>query len=346
MNTPLSKSPWARDMSPEMARFISDLPKTEHHLHIEGTTPYDRLQRLQPEAYRDAPEHWGSEFRFDSFDHFLHVLGSHGLAWFTSPERYALAAEDIFARALTQNVRYIELSFDANFAAAVGAGPCAIAQAIHSVVPDGLEVVVFMGMTRDAYVNGCAEVIDQALRSEFITGIDLHGTEPLPLLDWTKRIWEAARAEGKVTKAHAGEFGPASNVREAVEILGVQRVQHGVRAVEDQAVLDLLGARGVILDVCPISNVKLKVVPSPEAHPLRKLIDAGIACTISTDDPFAFNNTLEEEYAFVHTTLGFGRDELRGLARQGIRNALVSEQKRKAWLDELEGVGKTGASAS
>jgi adenosine deaminase len=117
-----------------------------------------------------------------------------------------------------------------------------------------------------------------------------------------------------------------------VEKLGAQRIEHGVRAVEDPAVLDLLCERGIALDVCPVSNVKLGVVPAADQHPIRRLIDAGIVCTISTDDPISFGQTLEDEYLLLAEKLSFTRDQLAGLAHNGFRVALASEDWKRATL--------------
>ena len=158
----------------------------------------------------------------------------------------------------------------------------------------------------------------------------------MPLESWTRTLWQNARAAGLELKAHAGEFGPASNVREAVEVLGVQRIQHGVRAIEDLAVVELAIEQGVTFDVCPISNVKLDVVDRMEVHPIRQYFDQGIPCTLSTDDPFSFGNTLEDEYAALVAGLGFTTEELTQIAKNGFEVALVDADTRDAWIAEAD----------
>ena len=107
-----------------------------------------------------------------------------------------------------------------------------------------------------------------------------------------RRVWARVRAAGKVTKCHAGEFDGAHRVREAITELGVTRIQHGVRAIEDPSVVALAAEQGVTFDVCPISNVRLQVFPSIAEHPIRRLGEAGVRCTVSTDDPLCFGNTV------------------------------------------------------
>jgi adenosine deaminase len=149
-------------------------------------------------------------------------------------------------------------------------------------------------------------------------------------------VWARLRAAGKITKCHAGEFDGPARVREAIEQLGVRRVQHGIRAIEDPAVVELAVETGTTFDVCPISNVKLQVVPSIADHPLRRLMQAGVRCTISTDDPLVFGNTVNDDYLALATEGGFSRGELARLARNGWEVADVPAAARQMWLAEID----------
>jgi adenosine deaminase len=125
-------------------------------------------------------------------------------------------------------------------------------------------------------------------------------------------------------------------VREAIELLGVTRVQHGVRAIEDPAVVRLAVERGVTFDACPISNVRLRVVPSMSEHPLRELMQAGVRCTVSTDDPLNFANTVNDEYAALAAELAFSREELAQVARNGWAVADVDDATRQGASDAID----------
>ena len=165
----------------------------------------------------------------------------------------------------------------------------------------------------------------------------------MPTPPETAEVWARVRAAGKVTKCHAGEFDGAARVREAIEFLGVKRVQHGVRAIEDPAVVRLAAERGVTFDVCPISNVGLRVVPAMREHPLRRLMKAGVRCTVSTDDPLSFGNSLNEEYTALALELNFTRAELAQVARNGWAVADVPEAIRNAALAEIDRLCQGGA---
>lgn len=316
--------------------FIHRLPKTETHLHIEGALPYELLQRINPGKFREPQACWAPDFKWNCFEDFEAHLIDHAIQWFTSPEHYHEAAQLIFRQHLAQNVRYVETSFHAGMIEFLGIPGPEILHAIRSAVPGGLEVRVFMGMSRNCYNETLAPVLEDCVTWDGLAGVDLHGVEYLPLESWTPKLWEKARAHGLETKAHAGEFGSAANVREAIEVLGTRRIQHGIRAIEDDTVVDLAIQTGTTFDVCPISNVKLDVIDRLEDHPIRKFFDRGLRCTISTDDPFSFGNKVEDEYAALSAGLGFTNDELKQIAKNGFEVALVDDATRAKWVAEVD----------
>lgn len=322
-----------------LAAFIQSLPKTETHLHIEGALPLELLRKVAPEMFPGSvPPWWSDDYRYVDFPTFEKILIDHALLWFTNPDRYHEAAKVIFAGLAEQNVRYVETSFHLPVTQFINAEGEEIVEAILTAAPEGMTVRVFVGMLRTDYTPELSPVIDRLGEWEQLAGVDLHGVETWSLQPWTARVWQNIRETGKTTKAHAGEFGGAANVREAVEVLGVKRVQHGVRSVEDPAVVELLQRNDITCDVCPISNVKLGVTPSMGQHPIRQLFDAGVRCTVSTDDPFSFGNTLSEEYAALAMDLGFTPAELLKLARNGFEVALLDSREKSAIISELNAI--------
>lgn len=321
-----------------LSDFIHRLPKTETHLHIEGALPYQLLQAMDSERFAEPPACWAPDFKWPNFEAFETHLIEHALEWFTAPERYYEAAQVIFQKHLDQNVRYVETSFHAGMIEFLKIPGEEILAAIRSAVPDGLEVRVFMGMSRNAYTEVLAPELEACVGWEGLAGIDLHGVEYLPLEEWTPKLWAKARAAGLITKAHAGEFGPSGHVREALEKLGARRIQHGVRAVEDPEVLQQAIDFGATFDLCPISNVKLDVIESMAVHPIREFFDRGLRCTLSTDDPFSFGNSLEDEYHALARDLGFTRKELRQLAKNGFEVAQLDAATRAKWIAEVDAV--------
>lgn len=325
-----------------MTEYIQALPKTETHLHLEGALPYELLMAWKPEEYPPNPAFRQKDYRYATFPDFEAVLLSHALPWFTSAEQYHRAAKAIFAKHVAQNVRYVETSFHLPVTRFIGVPGPEIIAAIRAAVPAGLEVRIFAGMLRTDIVGELRPTIDQLHTWEGLAGVDLHGFEEMKTEPETAAVWAKLRAAGKVTKCHAGEFGGAERVREAIELLGVTRVQHGVRAIEDPDVVRLAAQRGVTFDVCPISNVRLKVVPSMREHPIRRLMQAGVRCTVSTDDPLNFANTINDEYAALADELDFSREELAQVAKNGWEVADVSRETKQRSLAEIERLAGLG----
>ncbi|MEO0510080.1 MAG: adenosine deaminase [Verrucomicrobiota bacterium] len=325
----------------ETTSFINRLPKTETHLHIEGSLPYELLQRLDPVKFAEPQACWAPDFKWACFEDFENHLLEHALQWFTSAENYHEAAKLIFQKHLEQNVRYVETSFHAGVIEFLKIPGPVILDAIRSAAPEGLEVRVFMGMARNCYNEVLAPVVEDCVNWEGLAGIDLHGIEYLQLEEWTPKLWAKARDAGLETKAHAGEFGPSGHVREAIEVLGSRRIQHGIRAVDDPEVLQLAIDADATFDVCPISNVKLDVIDTMAAHPIREFFDRGLRCTVSTDDPFSFGNTVEDEYRALAADLDFTCGELGQIAKNGFEVALVDAATRAEWLAEVDAILST-----
>lgn len=320
-----------------LSGFIGRLPKTETHLHIEGALPLELLRRVAPDRFPEGqPSWWAPGFRYPDFGTFEAGLLTNAALWYTSAERYHEAARVIFDALVAQNVRYVETSFHLPIGAIIGADPRDILDAIRSAAPPGLIVRVFAGMRRIDYTPALAPVIDTLHTWEHLAGIDLHGQERWPLEPWSAPVWRRTAEAGKLTKAHAGELAGADSVRTVVEQLGVRRVEHGIRAIEDPAVVELLLARDVTCDTCPISNLMLGVVTSMQTHPLPRLLEAGVRCTVSTDDPFCFGNTLADEYAALETDMQLSRAQLAQVARNGFEVALMDETSRAACLAEID----------
>jgi adenosine deaminase len=319
----------------DLFNFVQSLPKTETHLHLEGALPLELLRRVRPE-FAEPPASWAHNFKFRDFAHFEKELLDMVFSWFTSPERYHEAAKVIFARIAAQNVKYLETSFASGGIEFLGFNGREVLAAIRAAVPDGLEVRVFLGIHHNGAGPKMMPVLEEALGWPDLAGVDLHGFEDLPVEPWTAPYWEAARRAGKYTKAHAGEFMGADFVQKVMDELKPGRIEHGVRAVENPAVVQELIRRGIALDMCPISNHKLMPGVNLATHPIRRLFDAGVKITLSTDDPISFGNRINDEYVALAEKGGFSRRELVELARNGFDVALMSPAQKQPWLDQLE----------
>lgn len=342
MSTTLgSRDHWAAD-------FVARLPKTETHLHIEGALPWRLLQKLDPRKFANPPVGWQPGYVFDTFEQFESNLIDMAVQWYTTPERYHEAAKEIFTDIRNCNGRYVEVSFHVGMVEFVPAlEPALVVEAIKSAVPSGMEVRVFAGMGRHNLNPKTEKYLWSLPEIAALDGVDVHGVEVIPLQPWMAELWEQARKAGKETKAHAGEYGDAGYVREAIDYLGATRIQHGIAAIEDRELVARLAAEGIVLDVCPISNVKLGRVPSLKAHPLREFLRSGVLCTVSTDDPLLFGNDLNQEYLALAEEADFTAQELVQIARNGFLAGKPSAALKKQALlelDELESSCAVGSS--
>ncbi len=325
----------------DLREFVLRLPKTETHLHMEGALPLELLRSVAPDRFPDGPPAWwATEHRYPDFATFEAGLLENAAIWFRSAQRYHEAAQVVFQALAEQNVRYVETSFHLPITQLIDTDGRDILDAIRSAAPTGMTVRVFAAMRRIDYTPELAPVIDSLHSWEHLAGVDLHGVESWPLEPWTAPVWRRVADAGKVTKAHAGELTGAERVREVIEHLGVRRVQHGIRAIEDPAVVDLLLQRDVTCDTCPISNLKLGVVPSLTEHPLPRLLAAGVRCTLSTDDPFCFGNSLTDEY-LAASAMGVSLAGLADLARNGFEVAQMDVDTKRACLAELDAAAET-----
>jgi adenosine deaminase len=304
---------------------------------MEGACPFELLQNLDPAKHASPPPFWDDSFRYKSFNEFMDLYVAYCGEFFTSAERYHDAAKIVLANCAAQNCRYVETSFHLPTLLHMrDTGPTVI-RAMREAAPRGLELRIFAGMCHNDYAGAGMDLIEDALTWPELDGLDLHGPEEIPLEPWTADVWERARKAGKFNKAHAGEFMGADFVERVIDELGVTRVEHGIRSVESVATVARLRRDGIALDVCPTSNVKLAVkgIGSMRDHPIRRLFDAGVTATISSDDPFFLHNTLTQEYEALHRDLDFSRSELVRIAENSLRVALVPEHVRSAWLAEL-----------
>jgi adenosine deaminase len=330
------------EADPDLAAFVALLPKTETHLHLEGSVSFEQLHEFDPDRYSEHPEFWDPGFRFEDFQHFQRAFDNWIVPYHHNIDRYQETARHVFAECRDQGCRYVETSFHLPAVSWMGIDGAELLAAIHEAAPEDLEVRVFAGMTHIDYPEH-GDLFERALGWDQLAGIDLHGPEDWPVDAELPDFWRRARENGKITKAHAGEFMPASFVDWVVENLQIDRIQHGTRSVESPLLVEKIAEREIVLDMCPISNLKLQVdgVTEMSRHPIRKLMDAGVCVTVSTDDTFLFGNSLTEEYYALVQELGFDRHGLVQVARNGIRSSMLDGNKIRALERELDVIEET-----
>src|SRR5262249_34980450 len=171
-----------------------------------------------------------------------------------------------------------------------------------------------------------------------IVGVGLDSWEKGNPPGKSKQVFARAREAGFFLTAHAGEEGPASYVWEALDELGVARIDHGVRSIEDEPLVDRLARERIPLPVCPLSNVRLRVVADLSQHPLRRMLDKGLMVTVNSDDPAYFGGYVQENYRASAQALRLGRDEIAAIVRSGIAASLMPQPEKAKLLAEVDRV--------
>lgn len=333
-------------LTPQLEEFIARMPKVELHLHLEGTIAPRTLLELarRNDVELPARDEAGIEqlFRYRHFGEFLTVFMALARA-IVSGEDFERLAYELGLDLAAQQVRYAEVMISpmqhikrVDLREAIEGAGAGFARAERET---GAILRLALDHGRQYGPETAWEVLEVARLTRHcgIVGWSIGGNEigypPEPFA----QVFAAARSAGFGLMAHAGEVvGPAS-VWGAVEHLGVARIGHGIRSADDPELLIALRERGVVLDVCPSSNLRTGAVGSWAEHPLRRLYDAGVKVTINSDDPTFFDTTLTEEYRRSVSHFGFGADELCAMVGHAAQAAFLPPAEREALVCRLDG---------
>ncbi|HWE59365.1 MAG TPA: adenosine deaminase [Solirubrobacteraceae bacterium] len=310
-----------------MLEQIRALPKAELHLHIEGT--------LEPELAFALARRNGIELRFASVEALARAYNFADLQSFLNlyyecmavllrPADFADLANAYLERATRDGVRHVEMFFDPQAHTSRGVPLDDVVAGLRSAVLEapvrhGISASVIACFLRDRPVSEAMATLDGlAGHLDVIQAVGLDSAEVGNPPSAFREVFAAAEQLGLRKVAHAGEEGPPEYVWEALDVLGVERIDHGIRAVEDRALLRRLAADRVPLTVCPLSNVRLRCVESLEEHPLPRLLEAGVLVTINSDDPAYFGGYVAENYHALQQALGLDMATLETMARNSL----------------------------
>jgi aminodeoxyfutalosine deaminase len=338
--------------------FISALPKVELHVHLVGSAPAETvlsLARRHPDRGVPTSEEGLREFyTFRDFPHFIDVYSAvSGLL--TEPEDIAELVRGTARNLAAQNVRYAEFQFGPYAFQRMGMPDAAITEALDAGTRYALaECGVRIGWIIEFPGQSAADHARAALRLALdnspaaLVGFGVGGIEAgrAPHAAVIRDAFQAAHAAGLRCVPHAGETTGAETVWEAVNFLHAERIGHGIRSLEDAALVDYLTERRLPVDVSPTSNVCTRCVPSIGEHPLRDMIEAGLFVTLNSDDPPMFGTSLSNEYLVAGRDLGFSPAELAELAANGVRASFLAEAEKEALLAEIAAVPLPEASTA
>jgi adenine deaminase len=328
-----------------MEAFIRALPKAELHLHIEGT--------LEPElTFQLAHKHGivlpyanvaalRRAYEFTDLQSFLDVYYA-GTAVLRDQEDFHALTAQYLAKAHAQGVVHVEIFFDPQVHTSRGV---AMASIVHGIRGALLQAEASLGIThrlilcflRHLSAQEAMHTLEQALPyRQFLTAVGLDSSELGHPPSKFAQVYARARQEGLLAVAHAGEEGPPAYIREALDLLHVERIDHGVRCEEDVELLARLALERMPLTVCPLSNTKLKVFERMQDHNLKRLLAHGLCVTVNSDDPAYFGGYVLENYLAVQTALELTRAEVRQLARNSFEASFLAPAAKQHWLSIID----------
>jgi adenosine deaminase len=328
-----------------MQGFARGLPKAELHVHLEGTLEPGLLLELAARhgvvlPYR-SPAEVRAAYRFSDLSSFLALYYSN-LAVLRDEEDFRRLTLAYLERAAHDGVRHAEVFFDAQSHTARGVPLGAVIEGIWAGLAEGeglhgMSTRLIMCFLRDRDVGEAERTLTEALEHRGrLAGVGLDSAERGHPPGAFAGVFARARAEGLAAVAHAGEEGPAEYVREALDELRVRRIDHGVHVADDPELVARLRRERVPLTMCPLSNVRLGIVPRLEEHPLKRLLDAGLVVTVNSDDPAYFGGYLVDNLVAAQEALGLRRRDLVRLARNSFEAALLDDDERHRRLAEVD----------
>jgi adenine deaminase len=335
------------------AAFVDELPKAELHIHIEGS--------LEPELMLALARRNGVRLAYDSVDALRRAydfsrlqdfldLYYQGMSVLRTEQDFYDLAWAYLTRVHKQNVRYVEMFFDPQGHTARGVAFSVVIDGLSRALADarrdlGVQARLIMCFLRHLDEADAERTLDQALPyKDRIIGIGLDSSEVGHPPSKFKTVFRRARQEGLLLVAHAGEEGPPEYVWEALDVLGVDRIDHGNRALEDAALVARLARDRMALTVCPLSNLRLCVVDDLRRHPLRRMLDSGLFVTLNSDDPAYFGGYMNENFHAVQSALDLSKDELRTIARNGFAASFMPEAEKLAALAAFDSASPTPSS--
>ncbi len=329
---------------PNVSGFIAQLPKAELHVHIEGTFEpelmFEIAARNQVRLPYGSVEEIRSAYNFNNLQEFLDIYYAGTSVLLRERDFYDLTWA-YCRRAAQEQVKHAEIFFDPQAHTDRGVAFETVLDGIHAALVDaraklGLSTKLILCFLRHLTPSAAMATLEQAKpHRNRIVGVGLDSSEVGFPPDLFTEVFERALHYGFRTVAHAGEEGPPAYVWGALDKLKVSRIDHGNRAMEDEALIQRLITEQTPLTVCPLSNLKLRVVTDMRQHPLAKMLEAGLKVTVNSDDPAYFGGYINENYAAVQVALGLTDQDMVRIARNSFESAFLNDDQRASFVKQL-----------
>jgi adenine deaminase len=326
----------------ELARGV---PKTELHLHIEGTLEPELMfaiaKRNEVDLRFRTVDEVRAAYRFGNLQDFLDIYYEGAKVLLKEADFHDLTWAYL-ERAAKANVRHAEIFFDPQTHTDRGVPFETVVKGIRAALDEGTRRLgitsgLILCFLRHLPASAAMATLEQALPfREHLLGVGLDSSEKGHPPEEFEAVYARARKEGLRAVAHAGEEGPPEYVWQALDRLGVERIDHGNRALEDPRLVERLAKQQTPLTMCPLSNVKLRVVDRIERHPLATILGLGLRASVNSDDPAYFGGYVDDNLVAVSKALGLSREQVRTLARNGVESSFIDAARRAALLAEID----------
>ncbi|MGO2498724.1 MAG: adenosine deaminase [Vibrio litoralis] len=331
-------------MNSHIIAFIQGLPKVELHLHIEGSLEPDLMFELagrnNVEIPFNSPEEVQAAYQFEDLQSFLDIYYQGANVLINEQDFFDLTWAYLL-RCKQDNVIHAEIFFDPQTHTARGIAFETVINGIDKAMQKGREELgissqIIMCFLRHLDQDSAFETLKQALPfKDKIIGVGLDSSEQGHPPEKFKEVFEAAIEHGFLTVAHAGEEGPAANIHNAMKLLGVSRVDHGVRCVDDPELVKQLIEDRTPLTVCPLSNTKLKVFEDMSDHNIVDLLRQGLCVTINSDDPAYFGGYMTDNFMAVAEALPVSQEELQAFSLNAIEASFITDEEKQRLVDQV-----------
>ncbi len=324
--------------------FIKKSPKTELHLHIEGSLEPELMFKLSKRNKIEIPfksiQEIKSAYNFTNLDSFLKIYYEGSNVLLTEEDFFDLTWEYIL-RCKEDNVVHTEIFFDPQAHTERGISFDTVIGGIHKALKKanfelGITSKIIMCFLRHLDEETCFEVLKHATRhKDKIIGVGLDSSEKGNPPQKFKRLFESAIKEGFLTVAHAGEEGPPEYIWDTLNLLKVKRIDHGVQCLKDEKLVEILKQKKIPLTVCPLSNIKLCVFDKLENHNLKKMLDKGLRVVVNSDDPAYFGGYLNTNLIETSKALNLSIEEVKVLIQNSFKSSFLDDNIKNNWLNKI-----------
>jgi adenosine deaminase len=326
---------------------IKRLPKCELHIHIEGSLEPELMfalaRRNKVTLPYESVDAVRRAYAFGNLRDFLDIYYQ-GMSVLIAEQDFYDLAYAYLQRAHADNVRHVEMFFDPQGHTARGVAFATVINGLHRAIADakrelGVDASLIMCFLRHLDEADAERTLDSGLAfRDKIVGVGLDSSEKGNPPSKFKNVFRRARDAGLFVTAHAGEEGPPSYVWEALDVLGVGRVDHGNRSLEDDVLVGRLVRERMALTMCPLSNLRLRVIDDIAHHPLRRALDKGLMVSVNSDDPAYFGGYVNDNYWAVANGLSLSGDEIVAIVRNGVESSLMTRPVKDQTLAEIDRV--------